>query len=122
LPVGEVTVLRQGKTEKDISITLAGFKNGLPEEVLIVIEGVHAPIPSAAAPPQAIRLMPPPPFDPADGAPVQPLQTGPVSTDADRVKESYRKLAAQQGHTYGDRAGGAPNYNVPLKQETKPRP
>jgi len=121
LPVGEVTAVRQGKTEKDISIALSGFKNGL-EEVLIIIEGVHAPIPSAAAPPQPIRLLQPPPFDPADGAPVQPLQTGPVATDADRVKERYRKFGEQQGHTYGDRAGGAPNYNAPLKQESKPQP
>lgn len=119
LPVGEVTAVHQGKTEKEIYISLSGFKNGL-EEVLIIVEGVHAPIPSAAASVEPPRLLAPPPFDPADGAPVQPLQTGPISTDADRIKEQYRKLGAQEGHQYGERGNGAPNYNTPLKQEARP--
>lgn len=119
LPVGEVTAVHQGKTEKEIYVSLSGFKNGL-EEVLIIVEGVHAPIPSAAAPPQPMHMLPQPPFDPADGAPVQPLQTGPISTDADRIKEQYRKLGEQEGHVYGERSNGAPNYNVPVRQDPKP--
>jgi rod shape-determining protein MreC len=120
LPVGEVTTVHQGKTEKDIFVTLSGFRNGL-EEVLIIIEGVHAPIPDAPVTNQTVHLMAPPPVDTSAAAPViQPLQTGPVSTDADRTKEQYRKLGEQTGHVYGERSNGAPNYNTPLKAETKP--
>ena len=48
LPVGEATVVRAGKSYKEIFVTPSGLQNGL-EEVLIVIEGVHAPIPEAPA-------------------------------------------------------------------------
>jgi rod shape-determining protein MreC len=116
-PVGEVTTVHQGKTEKEIFVSLSGFKNGL-EEVLIIVEGVHSAIPDAPAANQAVHLLAPPP---ADGAPaVQPLQSGPISTDADRVKEQYRKLGEQQNHVYGERGSGAPNYNAPVKAEAKP--
>jgi len=120
LPVGEVTTVRQGKTEKEIYISLSGFKNGL-EEVLIIVEGVHAPIPDAVPTTQAVHLLAPPPADTAGAIPaVQPLQTGPVATDADRIKEQYRKKGEQLNHAYGERGNGAPNYNAPAKTEARP--
>ncbi len=119
LPVGEVTTVHQGKTEKEIFISLSGFKNGL-EEVLIIVEGVHAPIPDAAPTAQAVHLLAPPPPDAAgDAASVQPSQIAPLSTDADRIKERWRKVGEQQNHVYGERGSGAPNYNAPAKTETK---
>ena len=48
LPVGEATVVREGKSYKEIFVTPSGLQNGL-EEVLIVTEGVHVPIPEAPA-------------------------------------------------------------------------
>jgi rod shape-determining protein MreC len=120
LPVGEVTTVHQGKTEREIFISLSGFKNGL-EEVLIIVEGVHAPIPEAAVTNQTVHLLASPPADAGSAAPaVQPSQTGPLSTDADRVKELYRKRGEQTNHVYGDSGSGAPNYNAPSKTETKP--
>ena len=119
LPVGEVTTVHQGKTEKEIYISLSGFKNGL-EEVLIIIEGVHAPIPDAPVTNQTVHLLAPPPSDAGAAALAQPLQTGPVSTEADRTKEQYRKLGEQEKHVYGERGNGAPNYNAPAKAESKP--
>jgi rod shape-determining protein MreC len=125
LPVGEVTTVHQGKTEKEIFISLSGFKNGL-EEVLIIVEGVHAPIPEVPSTTQTVHMLAPPPTDSAGTETMQPLQTGPISTDADRVKEQYRKLGEQQNHVYGERGTGAPNYNAapnnsPGKQpEAKP--
>lgn len=119
LPVGEVTTVRQGKTEKEIYISLSGFKNGL-EEVLIIVEGVHAPIPNAPVTDQTVHLLPPPPTDGASVPVIQPSETGPISTDADRVKDRYRKLGEQQNHVYGERSNGAPNYNAPAKAEAKP--
>lgn len=117
LPVGEVTTVHQGKTEKEIFVSLSGFKNGL-EEVLIIVEGVHAPIPDAPVSNQAVHLLAPLPPDASQVA--QPLQSGPISTDADRIEQKWRKLGEQEGHVYGDRSNGAPNYNVPLKTEAKP--
>jgi rod shape-determining protein MreC len=119
LPVGEVTTVHQGKTEKEIFIALSGFKNGL-EEVLIIVEGVHAPIPDAPVTNQNVRLLAPPPPDPSQ--PMQPLQTGPVLTDADRVEEMYRKKGEQSGHVYGERGSGAPNYNAPAKPDKPEKP
>lgn len=120
LPVGEVTTVHQGKTEKEIYVSLSGFKNGL-EEVLIIIEGVHAPIPDAPVTTQTVHLLPPPPGEAGGSTPAErPLETGPVSTDADRIKEQYRKLGEQQNHVYGERGTGAPNYNAPPKAEPKP--
>jgi rod shape-determining protein MreC len=119
-PVGEVTSVHQGKTEKEIFVSLSGFKNGL-EEVLIIVEGVHMGIPDAPVTNQAVHLLAPPPPDAAGAAPVmQPLQSGPVSTDADRIKERYRKFGEQTKHVYGERSNGAPNYNAPVKAESKP--
>jgi rod shape-determining protein MreC len=120
LPVGEVTTVRQGKTEKEIYISLSGFKNGL-EEVLIIVEGVHAPIPNAPPTNQTVHLLAPPPADATGAIPaVQPLQTGPIATDADRVKENYRKFGELHNHPYGERGNGAPNYNAPAKTDSKP--
>jgi rod shape-determining protein MreC len=120
LPVGEVTTVHQGKTEKEIFVSLSGFKNGL-EEVLIIVEGVHMQIPDAPVTNQGVHLLAPPPADASGTAPaMQPLQSGPVSTDADRVKEHWRKVGEQQNHVYGERGNGAPNYNAPVKAESKP--
>jgi rod shape-determining protein MreC len=118
LPVGEVTTVHQGKTEKEIYVSLSGFKNGL-EEVLIIVEGVHMPIPDAPLADQTVHLLPPPPPD-ASGDVLQPLQTGPILTDADRIKQRYRKLGEDENHIYGDRGNGAPNYNASPKAVSKP--
>ena len=120
LPVGEVTMIHQGKTEKEIFVSLSGFKNGL-EEVLIIVEGVHSSIPDASVTSQTVHLLAPPPSDAVSAVPaVQPMQTGSLSTDADRIKDQYRKLGEQQKHVYGERGNGAPNYNAPAKTEVKP--
>jgi rod shape-determining protein MreC len=116
LPVGEATVVRPGKTHKEIFLTPSGFQSGL-EEVLIVIDGVHGKIPELPSnDQQPVHLLDPPPPDPADvsaPAATTALKTGPES-DADRIVEQYRKLGEAQKHVYGERGTGAPNYNAPL--------
>jgi rod shape-determining protein MreC len=84
-PVGSVVSVKPGLRRKEIQLKLSGFNSGL-EEVLIVLEGVHAPIPDVPAPEQ-ISLETPPP---AEEGSVQAAQTGPVATDADRIVESHR--------------------------------
>lgn len=116
LPVGEATVVRDGKTHKEIFVTPSGFQNGL-EEVLIVIQGVHGTIPETpSSASQPVHLMDPPPPEPGETASTAPH--GGPSSDADRIMEEYRRIGEAEKHVYGDRGTGAPNYNAPL--DSKP--
>ena len=133
LPVGEVTVVREGKSYKEIFVTPSGLQNGL-EEVLIVTEGVHVPIPEAQPTSQPVHLQEPPPPDSSDepsttdssttdAAPAQaparpPAQSGSLTTDADRLVDQYRKIGETEKHVYGQSGSGAPNFNINLN----PRP
>jgi rod shape-determining protein MreC len=110
LPVGEATVVRSGKTHKEIYVTPSGFQNGL-EEVLIVIDGVHGTIPEPAPASQPVHLLDPPPAEPGDAPATGAPRSGPAS-DADRIVEQYRKIGEAQKHVYGVRGTGAPNYNA----------
>ena len=109
LPVGEATVVRPGKARKEIYVTPSGFQNGT-EQVLIVVEGVHVPIPDAAPGEQPVHLLDRPPVDSTSTAPAA-SQDGPES-DADRVVDEYRKIGEAEKHVYGQRGAGAPNYNL----------
>jgi len=131
LPVGEANVVREGKSYKEIFVTPSGLQNGL-EEVLIVTEGVHMPIPEAQPTAQPVHLQEAPPAESSDSsapdattdaAPAQapalpPMQNGPLTTDADRLVDQYRKIGEAEKHVYGQSAGGAPNFNINLN----PRP
>lgn len=107
LPAGEAIVVKPGKAWKDISVNPSGLQNGL-EEVLIVVEGVHAEIPDAPPPNQPVHLLDPPPPD--SNTPAAPTLTGPVS-DADRIVEQYKRIGEAEKHVYGDRAV-IPNFNI----------
>jgi rod shape-determining protein MreC len=131
LPVGEATVVREGKSYKEIFVTPSGLQNGL-EEVLIVTEGVHVAIPDAQQTSQPVHLQEPPPTEssdssapesttdaaPAQAPPQHPRQSGPLTTDADRLIDQYRKIGEAEKHVYGQSAGGAPDFNINLN----PRP
>jgi rod shape-determining protein MreC len=130
LPVGEVTVVREGKSYKEIFVTPSGLRNGL-EEVLIVTEGVHVAIPEAQPTSQPVHLQDLPPAESSDAsgpdsattdaapAPVAaPVPGGSLTTDADRLIDQYRKIGDAAKHVYGQSAGGAPNFNINLN----PRP
>ncbi len=99
-PVGQAAAVRNGRLMKEIYVTPSGFQNGL-EEVLIVLDGVHQEIPETQIASPGYKLLPPPvPANPADpGSPAQP--SGP-NTDADRLKEQYRQLGAEEKHVYGE--------------------
>jgi rod shape-determining protein MreC len=117
LPVGEATVVRQGKTLKEIYLTPGGFQNGL-EEVLIITEGVHVAIPEVPVPNQPVHMQDPPPAEPGvDSAPAT-AQNVPVS-DADRIVERYRKIGEAEKHVYGERAV-IPNFNINPDELKKP--
>ena len=46
--MGVADVIRAGTSRKEIYVTPSGLQNGL-EDVLIIVDGVHAQIPEAAA-------------------------------------------------------------------------
>ncbi len=84
LRVGPVTSVKNGNRRKEVQVKPSGYEGGI-EEVMIIVEGVHAPIPDAPAP-QAVAMQAPPPEE----APVAGVQSGPVATDADRIIDSHR--------------------------------
>ena len=107
LKVGQATVVRPGKTRKEIVLTPSGLQGGL-EDVLIVIDAVHGAIPNAPEPNQAVHLIPPPPdtlTETADTA----SQKGPtLVTDLDRSVEKLKRL----NQKLGDKNSPAPNFNA----------
>lgn len=116
LPVGSADVVRPGRAHKEIYVTPAGFQDGL-EDVLIIVEGVHAAIPETPVPGQPVHILPAPPAGESAETPAPEVTTG---TEADRMLERYKAIGESQNHVYGARSNGAPNFNVapPSKQST----
>ncbi len=59
LPVGAVTVARQGNPFKQVFLTPSGLQRG-SEEVLVVLDGIHQPIPEPQIAKSEMHLQPPP--------------------------------------------------------------
>ncbi len=116
LPVGQANVVRQGKTNKEIYITPSGLQGGF-EEVLVVLEGVHQPIPENAQASTALHLLAPPPPDENAQA---PGPDAPLTTDADRLLERYKKIGEAEGHEFGKYGSPTPNFNVDPSRVKRP--
>lgn len=116
LPVGQVTVVRPGKTFKEIFLVPAGFQRGL-DEVLIVVEGVHQKIPDDTATAEGgVKLLAPPPqVSQGQTTPADPAAS--LVTDADRMKKKYREIGESQNYKFGE-GMASPNFNKP--PEAKP--
>ncbi len=102
-PVGQVTAVRNGRTEKEIYLAPTGFQGGL-EEVLIVLDAVHQEIPEDNVAVGGYRLLSSPP---ETGAPGAATQANAVNTDADKLKEAYREVGAAEKHTFGEGLPGS---------------
>jgi len=109
LPAGVVTAVRNGNPFKEIFLAPSGLQGGL-EEVLIVLEGVHQPLPEAPRTAADMHLLPPP----ADADPHSQSGLRGPATDADRLRERYQAIGAAQGHKFGEGAPGSkpPNFNL----------
>jgi rod shape-determining protein MreC len=121
--VGQVTVVRPGRTRKEVYLTPSGLQNGL-EGVLIVLDGVHGTITESPLPNQPVHLLAPPP-DSAEDSPAplpSPAQTQAASTDLDRSVDRYRAIGAAQNHRYGDKNSPAPNFNAAPEPPPSPQP
>lgn len=105
-PVGQATVVRSGKTFKEIYVSPSGLQSG-PDEVLIVLQGVHQQIPDTSVVTQNYKILPPP----ADSGPEAPQDSGQASalaTDADRLRDQYKQAGDAQHHTFGEGTPGSP--------------
>ncbi len=109
LPVGTVTAVRPGRTSKQIFVSPSGLQHGL-EDVLVILQGDHQPIPELPAPNQSVHLQPLPPAE--GGSPDAPSASpsGP-ETDLDREVEHTRRIGEDQHHVFGERGRGAPDFN-----------
>ncbi len=122
LPAGVVTAVRPGKTVKEIFLSPSGLQNGL-EEVLVILQGDHKPIPEVPAPNQSVHLQPLPPAegDPADT--LNAARSGGPETDLDREVDHMRRIGEDQKHVFGERGRGAPDYNrTPAPAPSAPAP
>ncbi len=118
LPVGQATVVRTGKTHKEIYLVPSGLQGGF-EEVLVVLEAVHQPIPDPKQADPTLHMTAPPPVDPATAQ--GPVPT--LSTDADRLLDRYKKIGEVENHQYGGGGLGVkpPDFNIdPYKVATPP--
>jgi rod shape-determining protein MreC len=120
LPVGQVKMVREGRGGKEVVLTPSALQSGL-EEMLIVMDGVHGLIPDPKTPSSAeVSILPPPPADPNQTqlAPVTtPEQTDAALTDADRLKNKYKRIGESQGYQYGASPGRVADFNrVPPAQ------
>jgi hypothetical protein len=119
VPAGTVTVVRQGTPFKQVFLTPSGLQSGT-EEVLVVIEGVHQPIPEPQIAASEIHIQPsapasaPAPVQPGAQAGAQPAQPAAAGTDADRLRQRYQRIGEAQGHTFGEGLPGSkpPNFNL----------
>ncbi|MBL8231340.1 MAG: hypothetical protein JNL98_22790 [Bryobacterales bacterium] len=117
MPVGEVKVVRPGRTFKEIFVAPSGFSQGL-EEVLVVVEGVHQI--DFGAQPENLTYQVLPGMPKADQD-VEPRATGGNElTDADRIRSEIRQSMQNQGVVLG-RGGRIPNFNA-AQTPTQPRP
>ncbi len=114
LPVGQVQSVTPGRVFQEVLVDPSGLRRGL-EEVLIVVEGVHQPLPAAEESVPRAPLLPPPPAEGAAPAAPDPAQ-GAVApgTDADRIVERHRKAAETLKRPFGD--------NLPPARPATPPP
>jgi rod shape-determining protein MreC len=107
-PVGTAVSVQPGQGMKDVKLNLSGAPAGV-EEVLVVLQGVHQPIPTAqVAEETAVKAMPAPPPEGVDTA----AQTAKPQTEADKVLEKYDTIGKEQNHVYGAYGSAVPNFNL----------
>jgi len=109
-PMGTVIAVRPGRTVKEILLSPSGLQNGL-EDVLVILEGDHAPIPEAPAPNQSVFLQPLPPAESDQTDSPTTTRSRGAETDLDREVEHARRIGEDQKHVFGERGRGAPDFN-----------
>jgi rod shape-determining protein MreC len=109
-PAGTVVAVRPGRTVKEIFLSPSGLQNGL-EDVLVILEGDHMPIPEVPVPNQTVFLQPLPRADGDTESQSSARSPGGAQTDLDREVEHTRRIGEEQKHVFGERGRGAPDFN-----------
>ncbi|MBI5283121.1 MAG: hypothetical protein HY858_15660 [Candidatus Solibacter usitatus] len=121
LPVGQVKMVGEGRGGKEVIVAPSALQAGL-EEMLIVLDGVHGLIPDPQTPASAdVSILPPPP----DGSSTQPASSagepsGAGLTDADRLREKYKRIGESQGIEFGASPGRVADFNRTPPPEASP--
>jgi rod shape-determining protein MreC len=123
LPVGRVTRIEPGADFQEIYVAPHALLDRL-DEVLIVTAGVHEELPPHR-PELPETLLPLPPGEAGElneslteggppGSRSTPSRRPSLATDADRVKQAYRDIAASQGVRMGhtESVTAAPDFNA----------
>ncbi len=120
-PVGQVASVHNGRSAKEIELTPSGIQGGL-EEILIVTEGVHEPIPTTPVVTQTQKLLAPP----TDVTATDPqAATATLSTDADKLRQEYQHVAQDENFKYGLASPKPPDFTKVGKDQqpaVKPAP
>ena len=116
-PVGIVKAVHSAQPFKEVLVDPSGTGRGL-EDVLILVEGVHQPIPDAPPANQPVFIGTPPPagaVKPSDN-PTSVPPAAPVGTEADRLRTQYKDIGDAQGHKFGEGTPGSkpPDFNLKL--------
>jgi rod shape-determining protein MreC len=121
MPVGVVKAVRPGEPYREITLDPAGMAGGSPDDVLIVLEGIHQDIPDTPPATQQVYLAPAPPplaelpsqtgAAPADGSAPAPAVAprGGSGTEADKARALYQKTADSEDIVLG---GGPTGQNI----------
>ncbi|QOY89943.1 rod shape-determining protein MreC [Paludibaculum fermentans] len=126
LPVGQVKMVREGRGGKEVVVTPSAV-TGSVEEMLIVIDGVQGLIPEPETPasPQ-ISILPAPPPMPGEDQRVAPSAAGEAAgamqTDADKLRDKYRRIGESQGVDIGSPGPLADFNRNPPAQSAQPAP
>jgi rod shape-determining protein MreC len=116
IPVAAITSARQGRTFQDIVVTATGMRKGI-EEVLVVLESIHQQVTpqQEETQDQNSQLLALPPEELREASVPEQEKAGLV-TEADKIKERYRRIGSATKHPWG--AGGVPSFNVPVADPT----
>jgi rod shape-determining protein MreC len=106
-PVGTVLSAAPGNGMKEVRLALSGAPGGV-EEVLVVLDGEHQPIPTGVPPEEKMaKPLPPPPPDDKVTSGAQP---GAAQTEADKLVQKYQQLGKEQDHVYGAMYSNMPDF------------
>jgi len=107
-PVGTVVSVAPGNGMKDVRLNLSGAPGGV-EEVLVVLDGEHQPIPTEVpAEEKMAKPLPPPPIDKVTSG----EKPGGAQTEADKLVQKYEQLGKEQDHVYGAISSNVPDFNA----------
>jgi len=120
MPVGVVKSVKPGQPYREILLEPSAIAAGSPDDVLIVLEGVHQDIPDTPPATQQVYLAPPPPplaepaaetaAAPADGSiPTPAAAHAGAGTEADKMRAVYQKAADSEDIVLG---GGPTGQNI----------